>query len=197
MKGVCTSIPGHVLSFDPVQQIAQVQIGIQRVDLDGATFSVPPIIETPVCFPGSGPTLEFKIEPNCEGVIIFSQRCIDGWMQSGGVAPNPLARFHDMQDAMFIPGIRSKPRAIKSFSNNGVRMRNEAGDVFAWLKDDGVISISNGSGSFEMLASGEVVINGLRITVDGDAITPDGISLRNHRTSGVTAGNQVSGVPVI
>lgn len=197
MKGVCTATPGHILTYDPARQIAQVQIGIQRVDIDGATFSVDPIIETPVCFPGGGPTLEFKVEPGCEGMIVFSQRCIDGWMQAGGVAANPQARFHHMQDAMFIPGIRSIPGAITAFANNGVRIRNEAGDVFVWVKDDKTISIANGAGLFNMLPSGEVQINGVRITVDGDVITPTGISLKNHRTSGVTPGPGISGVPVI
>ena len=197
MKGVCTSIPGHVLTFDAARQIAQIQVGVSRVDINGAEFNVPPIIEVPVCFPGDGATLEFKVQNGCEGVILFSQRCIDGWLQGGGIAPNPIGRFHDMQDAMFIPGIRSKPNAITDFANDGIRMRSEAGDVYVWIKDDKTVSIENGSGTFNMLPSGEVQINGVRITIDGDVITSDGISLRTHRHIGVTAGNQTSGIPTV
>ena len=197
MKGVCTSIPGHVLTFDPDTQLAQVQPGIMRVDINGAEFKVPPIIEVPVYFPGGDYCIEYQVDPQCEGDILFSQRCIDGWIQSGGVAANPIGRFHNMQDAMFLPGFRSQPNALPSFQNNGVRMRNKAGTQFVWLKNDNTISMQNGAGSFELLADGSFLINGLKITVDGDVVTATGISLNKHRTSGVTPGSGTSGAPVI
>lgn len=197
MKDVCTSVPGHVLTFDPMTQRAQVQIGILRVDINEATFMIPPIVEVPVYFPGGDYCIEYQVDPQCEGDILFSQRCIDGWIQSGGVAENPIGRFHNMQDAMFLPGFRSQPNALPSFQNNGVRMRNKAGTQFVWLKNDNTISMQNGAGSFELLADGSFLINGLKITVDGDVVTATGISLNKHRTSGVTPGSGTSGVPVI
>lgn len=214
MKGVCTSIPGHVLTFDPVKQLAQVQPGVLRVDINGAEFTIPPIIEVPVYFPGGDYCVEYQIDPGCEGDILFSQRCIDGWIQSGGVAANPIGRFHNMQDAMFLPGFRSQPNVLPDFQNNGVRMRNRAGTQFVWLKNDnsicmdngvarfnvladGTTLMQNGAGSFQLLADGSFLINGLMITPAGDVVTAAGISLDKHRTSGVTAGNQTSGVPVI
>lgn len=197
MKGVCTSIPGHVLTFDPDTQLAQVQPGIMRVDINGAEFKVPPIIEVPVYFPGGDYCIEYQIDPGCEGDILFSQRCIDGWIQSGGVAANPIGRFHNMQDAMFLPGFRSQPNVLPSFQNNGVRMRNKAGTQFVWLKNDNTISMQNGAGSFQLLADGSFLINGLKITVDGNVITAAGINLNTHRHTGVTPGSGTSGVPVI
>ncbi|WP_122425168.1 Gp138 family membrane-puncturing spike protein [Pseudomonas viridiflava] len=214
MKGVCTSIPGHILTFDPGTQLAQVQVGITRVDINDAEFTLKSIIEVPVYFPGGDYCIEYQIDPGCEGDILFSQRCIDGWIQSGGVAQNPIGRFHNMQDAMFLPGFRSRPGAISGFQNNGVRLRNRDGVQTVWLKNDNTISSSNGevrfdlnpdgstvmkneSGSFQLLADGSFLINGLKITTDGDVITAAGISLNQHRTSGVTGGNQISGVPVI
>lgn len=197
MKGVCTSIPGHVLTFDPDTQLAQVQPGIMRVDINGAEFKVPPIIEVPVYFPGGDYCIEYQIDPGCEGDILFSQRCIDGWIQSGGVAANPIGRFHNMQDAMFLPGFRSQPNVLPSFQNNGVRMRNKAGTQFVWLKNDNTISMQNGSGSFQLLADGSFLINGLKITVDGNVITAAGVNLNTHRHTGVTPGSGTSGVPVV
>ncbi|OPK06910.1 hypothetical protein BZ164_00830 [Pseudomonas veronii] len=213
MKGVCTSLPGHVRTFDPVTQLAQVQPGILRVDINGAEFTIPPIIEVPVYFPGGDYCVEYQIDDGCEGDILFSQRCIDGWVQSGGVAANPIGRFHNMQDAMFLPGFRSKPNVLPSFQNNGVRMRNKAGTQFVWLKNDNSISMDNGvarfsvladgttlmqngAGSFQLLADGSFLINGLKITPDGNVITAAGINLNTHRHSGVTPGSGTSGVPV-
>ncbi|MGF6394295.1 Gp138 family membrane-puncturing spike protein [Pseudomonas plecoglossicida] len=197
MKGVCTSIPGHVLTFDGATQLAQVQVGVLRVDINGAEFTVPPIIEVPVLFPGGDYCVEYQIDPGCEGDILFSQRCIDGWIQSGGVAANPVGRFHNMQDAMFIPGFRSKPNALPDFQNNGVRLRNREGTQLVWLKNDNTILMQNGAGSFELMADGTFLINGLTITPEGDVVTAAGISLNNHRTLGVTRGNQISDGPTI
>ncbi|EKT4497352.1 hypothetical protein QEM27_005177 [Pseudomonas putida] len=214
MKGVCTSIPGHVLTFNGKTQLAQVQVGIMRVDINGAEFTVPPIIEVPVHFPGGNYCVEYQIDPGCEGDILFSQRCIDGWVQSGGIASNPIGRFHNMQDAMFLPGFRSQPNALPDFQNNGVRMRNRAGTQFVWLKNDnsicmdngvarfnvladGTALMQNGAGSFQLQADGTFLINGLKITPAGDVVTATGISLNLHRTKGVTRGNQISDEPII
>lgn len=203
MKGVCTSIPGHILTFDPDTQLAQVQVGIQRVDINDAVFEVAPIIETPVYFPGGDEFyIEYQIDPGCDGDILFSQRCIDGWVQSGGIAANPIGRFHNMQDAFFLPGFRPIPKAITGFQNNGVRLRNKTGSQFAWLKNDGSIFVENGSGHIRLGADGIVTINGVTITPESLVSTPNDmkagdISLKTHRTSGVSTGTGTSGGPVV
>lgn len=200
MKDVCTSVPGHILAFDPDSQLAQVQVGIQRVDVNGSVFVLEPIIETPVYFPGGDWCLEYEIKEKTPGCILFSQRCIDGWVNSGGVAVNPMGRFHDMQDAMFLPGFRSVPGAITSFQNNGIRIRNADGTQFAWLKNDGSIAVENSAGHIRIAPDGTVTINGVTFSPDGLVHTPndfiaDTISLKTHRTSGVTRGAQVSDGP--
>lgn len=202
MKGVCTSIPGHILAFDPDTQLAQVQVGVERVNIDGSVFTVEPIIETPVYMPGGDWCVEYEIKPGTEGCILFAQRCIDGWVNEGGVAPNPIGRFHDMQDALFFPGFRSTPNALASFQNNGIRLRNKTGDQFAWLKNDGTIAVENSAGHIRIGSDGTVTINGVTISPTGlisnaqDVVSKTMISLNEHKTSGVTAGNQISGVPV-
>lgn len=196
LKDVCTCVPGHVLAFDPVRQLAQVQVGIQRVDINNASFTVPPIIEVPVCFPGGDFALEYQIDPGCEGLIHFSQRCVDGWLQSGGVAANPIGRFHNLQDALFMPGYRSLPNVLPDFQNNGIRLRNEAGDQFAWLKNDGSIAVENAAGHIRIAADGTVTINGATITPAGDVVSATGISLSTHVHGGVQSGGSNTGAPV-
>lgn len=206
MKGVFTSIPGYVIAFDPATQRAQVQIGIQRVDINGVSWQPSPIVDVPVCFTGGNFTLEFQIDAGCEGIVLFSQRCIDGWKQTGGVADNPAGRFHHQQDAMFVPGIRSLPNAIQNFSNDGIKLRNKDGSQYAWLKKDGslavgnsaasvnitaagLVNIFNSSGSIQLLANGNAVINGVIFTPQGRITPPagggftgsNGIPYENHR----------------
>lgn len=211
-KDIYTSIPGYVLAFDPKLQRAQIQIGIIRVDINGAEFNPPPIVDVPVYFPGDGFCIEFQIDPNCEGMVHFSQRCIDAWKITGGIANNPIGRFHDMQDAMFVPGVRSQGNVIQGFSNNGVKLRNKAGTQYAWLKNDGSIDLNNGSGHVTIGADGIVNINGVTFDTAGNVTTPTvinaktvtatdsltvkGKEMNEHVHSDVTTGTGNTGKPV-
>lgn len=171
---VNTAIPGYITAFDTETQLAQVQIGIRRVDTEGNTFVPPVIIECPVHFPGGTFSIEYEIQPNDEGLIIFSQRCIDSWIDNGGVSENPIMRLHDINDAMFIPGIRSQRKRLSNFKNNGIMMRNEDGSNFIWLRNDGTADIKVTT----MIIDGDLQINGE--TIGSGEGTFDGISVSKH-----------------
>jgi len=213
MKSVYTCSPGHILSFDPDTQRAQVQIGITRVDINDERFPPPPIIEVPVSFPGDDWSMEYQIDVGCEGLIHFSQRCIDGWLNTGGIADNPIGRFHSIQDAFFVPGVRSLPNVTTDFQNNGVRLRDKAGTQSVWLKNDGSIRAENpnvhvilnangsinitnsGGGNISMAADGVVTINGVTFTMGGDVIA-GGKSLQTHTHGGVVTGSDNTDTPL-
>ncbi|WP_368648966.1 Gp138 family membrane-puncturing spike protein [Castellaniella ginsengisoli] len=218
MKGVCTSVPGHVLTFDPDQQRAQVRIGVQTVTAGGAVIQPPPIIDAPVLFAGGTQFATIhQIDPGDEGLILFSQRCVDAWKQTGGVAQNPLARFHDTHDAFFIPGFRPLPTRISGFANDGIRMQSRDGSRHVWIKssgeivaDNGVahvqitpagaVNIENGAGHIRLQADGKVVINGACVintdgTIEAPNITYAGISAKDHKHGGVEPGGGSTGGP--
>jgi len=183
MKDVGTSIPGHILAFDPETQLAQLQIGIQRKDKDGFNVPPPPIIECPVYFSGgSGFFIEHQIDPGDEGIILFSQRCIDAWNNSGGVAENPILRFHDFSDAYFLPGLRSQPNVISDFQNDGIRMSNKAGTNYIWLKKDGNAEIK----VTKLTVTGDLECT-KTITATTDVKTGT-ISLKDHLHTNAPAG---------
>ncbi|WP_024718074.1 Gp138 family membrane-puncturing spike protein [Pseudomonas putida] len=199
---VRTSVPGHVLSFDPATQLAEVQIGLMLEDRMGNAEPRRPIVRVPVQFWGAtGGTLECRVADGVEGSIMFSQECIDSWVDQGGVAAKSEPRRFSINDAYFIPGIRSVPGAITDFANDGIRLRNNSGSMYAWLRDDTSISLSNGAGFITIGADGTVNINGVLITPNSLVTTPNdvvagAISLKLHRTSGVQSSNQISGVPI-
>lgn len=198
MKDIATSIPGHIISFDPETQLAQVQIGIVRIDVNGNSFDPPPLIEVPVYFSGGSFLLEYQIDPNDEGVIIFSQRCIDGWFNTGGIAENPILRFHDYSDAMFLPGLRSQPNKIQSFANNGLRLRNKDATHYIWLKNDGTIEAKNSNGTITMDPSGGVEMNVTSFNVTSPSFTHNGVNVGDDHihTPGTysNSGGPVTGV---
>lgn len=179
MKDVATSIPGHVLAFSPSTQLAQLQIGVSRVDKSGKRFDPPPLIECPVYVPGGNHAIEIQIDPGDEGMILFSQRCIDAWVNTGGIAENPILRFHDFSDAYFLPGIRSQPNVLPDFQNNGVRMRNRAGSKYIWLKNNG-----------------DIVLSGGNVNIISSTLTHNGINIGDdHTHSGVQSGGSNTGGP--
>lgn len=180
MKSVATSITGHVLAFDPVTQHAQIQIGVLRIDVNGKTITPPPLIEVPVTFiGGSEYTQEHQLDVGSEGIIHFSQRCIDGWKTTGGVANNPILRFHDLQDAMFVPGLRSQPNVITNHANDGIRWRNKDATHYVWLKNDGTIVSQNDNASHTIAPDGTVTTdNGTVVRID----SPDGTMVETNGT---------------
>ena len=204
MKDVATSIPGHVLAFDPKTQRAQIQIGIIRKDVQGVEFTPSPLIEVPVHFMGGNFSTEYQIDEGDDGFILFSQRCIDGWKTTGGVAVNPIMRFHDMSDAVFLPGIRSQVNVLTDFENNGIRLRNKTGAHYVWLKNDGTIELKNENGNVTMSPDGTIDANGAIITPVGAISSPvslsapsiivDGKELKDH--THIAGGYNISGSPV-
>jgi len=184
LKSVGTSIPGHILSFDVDTQLAKVQIGIEFIDVQGQTFDLAPIVNVPVHFSGGDFVLEHQIDEGDEGLIIVSQRCIDGWKEQGGIAAQTVLRKLDMQDALFIPGFRSKPKAISAFNNNGIMLRNKAGDHYVWLKNTGDIFNVNSNGFFKLLANGDIDLNGVIIKPNGNVIMPNSLVLNSKEIDG-------------
>lgn len=63
--------------------------------------------------------------------------------------------------------------------------RDPSGEVVSemWLKNDKTVAISNAAGSFLMQADGVVVINGVKITPEGDVVLPNGVTLGEHKHS--------------
>jgi len=83
-----------------------------------------------------GYAMTFPIKKDDEGIVVFASRCIDSWHELGKKKSNsnqsqtqertkgtpqaktdiaqPLihTRMHNLSDAMFIPGVRSKPRKM-------------------------------------------------------------------------------------
>ena len=191
LKGVGTSIPAHILSFDTATQLAKVQIGIEFIDVQGETFNLAPIVNVPVHFSGGDFVLEHQIDEGNEGLIVVSQRCIDGWKEQGGIAAQTVIRKLDMQDALFIPGFRSKPNAISDFNNNGIRLRNKAGNHYIWLKNTGDIFTENSNGLYKLLANGDINLNGVIIKPNGDVIMPNSLVLngKGHSQANDSGGN--------
>ena len=100
---------GHIVKLQPTIK------GQQRDPKDGTIKHVemPIITEVPIQYSsGGGFTITHPIKKGDEGLAVFASRCIDGWWDKGGLQPSLDARKHNLSDAIYIPGIRSKPRKL-------------------------------------------------------------------------------------
>lgn len=193
---VRTSVPGRVLSFDPVTQLAEVQIGLMLEDRLGNAEPRRPIVRVPVQFWGAaGGTLECRVAEGVEGSIMFSQECIDSWVDQGGVAAKSEPRRFSINDAYFLPGVRSVPGAITAFANDGIRLRSLDGSAYVWIHDDKTVEIDGVSLNIKCPANFEQPANFETSVTTMTTIHNQGVSIGlEHTHQGVMSGPSNTGV---
>ena len=78
------------------------------------------------------------------GLIIFSERSIDLWLERGVcVDPEDPRKFH-LSDAIFFPGVSPKTKALeRQGKDDSVEIRNDK--AFIELQTSGKFKISNGT----------------------------------------------------
>lgn len=227
MSALRVAMPGIIQSFDPDAVTAVVQPAIKGAEKDesGAQVSVnlPLLVDAPVVFPrGGGCTLTFPVEAGDECLVIFADRCIDFWWQSGGIQEPVDERMHDLSDAFCIVGPQSQAKKIGGISTTAAQLRTDDGSAFievaaghdVTVKTSGKLTASADGGteitSPEIILNGNVTINGNLsqgmgesggsatmhgpVTVTND-VTAGGKSLMTHTHGGVEHGNDSTGEP--
>lgn len=185
MSAMRVSMPGIIQSFDHDAVTAVVQPAIKGVEQDesGADVSVniPLLVDVPVVFPrGGGCTLTFPVKAGDECLVIFADRCIDFWWQSGGIQEPVDERMHDLSDAFCIVGPQSQAKKIGGISTSAVELRSDDGGT--------KLSLNPASGAINGTAPGGFNLNGLKILSDGRLQLVDGSIVDKHTHGGVEPG---------
>ncbi|TKY81011.1 Gp138 family membrane-puncturing spike protein [Pectobacterium polonicum] len=191
-------LPGKIISYNPKNQRAQIECGIQK--RNGDNFETFPIIENvPVQFSGTANWSVFhELPAETEGLIHFSQRAIDAWLDQGGpVAPHSM-RICSPADAFFSPGYRSLKTAIPNLPTSGVGMSNRDGSVRIHLTDGGIALTCGG---VSLTVSPEGITHSGKTTLDGRTeVTTGGLAVGDiefddHAHGGVERGSGISDGP--
>lgn len=147
-------LPGRVTGYDPALQRAVVEIGIQRHEGEGVFNTLPLIQHVPVQFSGTANwTVFHELPEGTEGLIHFSQRSVDYWLEQGGPVRPLDARMFDATDAFFAPGYRSRATCISGLPTEGAGMSSAGGSVRLHLTDNG-ITLSVGEQTLSLTAGG-------------------------------------------
>ncbi|EKN3386025.1 translation initiation factor IF-2 [Yersinia enterocolitica] len=124
------SMPGIVQSFDADSVTCDIQIGIKG-ESGGESTNLSVLTSVPVVFPrGGGVTMTFPIKSGDECLLIFGDRCIDFWHQSGDIQETVDERQHDLSDAFAIIGPQSQAKKISGISTNAAQFRSDDGSTY-------------------------------------------------------------------
>ena len=176
MMDVRVSMPARIVSFDPATKTAQVEICLQMVDDDDAAVDYPPLTDCPCLFTrGGGFHVVHPYSAGDSGLVLFSDRCLDGWFESGKSAPPMDFRVHSMSDAYFIGGADHLEN-VSPIVSGAMFIGKDDNSAGIQIGSDGAVTIK---GTQFII---EPVTNAAQINVNGKPV--DG-----HSHSGVERGS--------
>lgn len=218
---ILTHYPGKIVSFDPVKQVAKVQV--MREQFTNTLYSLyeeyefPVLQNVPVQFPqGGGYCLTFPVAAGDNCILHFCDKGISHWLQEGkgkigkfssGVPKADYFRSYSINDAVAIVGFNPIPNAITNFNATAPELRNSDASQRVTLNTGGVMEVVTPTELHitapqtvmdgNMKINGNLHVTGL-ITSDTD-VKAKTVSLINHIQTGVTPGplSSVSGPPQV
>ncbi len=215
------ALPAIVESVDFAKMTLSAQPALtgSQNSPDGSTSAVnmPLLVDVPIVFQGGGGyTITMPIAKGDECLIVFADRCIDAWWQSGGVQAPMEARMHDLSDGFAFIGPRSQPKVVPNINTSKVQIRSDDGTVFVEIDKTGKVNITaptsvtvtspittftgnikvNGTATIDGASTLTGAVSaGSTITASGDVVGA-GKSLSTHVHGGVTPGSGSTGTPL-
>ena len=171
--------PGVVVA-DNGDGTAQVQVAILRQarDKNNNWQDITPAALIPkavIVYPGSDDFIfTFPLKAGMSGLLVYCDRCVDAWWQSGGVQSQLEPRVHDATDACFIPGLKWKGKTPANINQNSAELRSFSGDTKITFDDTNGIVLTTPN---------NVKINGnLQVTgsITGGQGGADQVGLQTH-----------------
>jgi hypothetical protein len=113
LRNLSTMIPAKVVKWDADKQKANCQILIKQIteDEEGEreVASWPVVPDVPVHFMGAGDfRITFPVDVGTIGMLVFCCRSMDKWLAGDGKEVDPeFDHDHGLQDAVFVPGLRT------------------------------------------------------------------------------------------
>lgn len=171
----CFAIPGIIEEFNAKTQIAKVYPAIKRKTINGDSVKyvkMPVILNVPVVVPFAqtvGLLITLPIKKKDEGLIIFADRMIDEFVEKGECQPPECCgadnkttepRAHSLTDAIFVPGIISKPKAVPNWSTEAIEIRNRDRTCFFSMNKNCNITIQTTGNTSTYCKNAEVNATG-------------------------------------
>lgn len=167
-KGMNTSLPAIVQSYDSSTKRTTVLPAIKRLFTDGTSQSLPILVDVPIIFPSAGGfTITMPISKGDTVLLMFTQRGITNFKQqfTESMPTNSLMAIHD---AVAIVGFGAL--SITPASSSGCTMQNNAGSN-AIIVESGKVEIKKGSNTVVIDDSQlQATIQGATLTLNSSAL---------------------------
>lgn len=156
-----TSMPCEIVKYDYDTNLAEVQPSLKRkYKGEESAVKLPIITNVPVAFPRMGNGhLRIPITPGDTGQLVFNERSIDGWNQSGGIIDPLNPRKHALSDAVFYPGLNPQNKPMESSAGQD-SLELKLNDSYFEILGSGKFKITNGTEElFDLLVQllGEII----------------------------------------
>lgn len=125
------------------------QINTATGQYDPVQVNYPLAIDCPVIILGGGAArLTFPIAAGNECLLLFNDRDLDNWLQSGQVGPVATSRLHSFSDAIALVGLSSAGNVVADYDAERAVLRN--GQTKVGVGADKVL-IANSDGTLNTL----------------------------------------------
>jgi hypothetical protein len=162
---------GTIQGFDATNQTAKIKLVDKRVieteeGEELKDYSL--LLDCPVFIPkgaNGGFTYPIIIGDTC--LVLFNDRDIDNWFESGNIQKPNTNRMHNLSDGIAIVGIKNKQNALSDFDNSKTTMNYQETKI----ELDDKAKIENATRNLKTLI--DDLINELKaLTVVDNRITP-------------------------
>lgn len=163
---------GRIVSFDADKQTATVQIMVQRAVYNqvqannGALQFTPNVVDYPLLtdcpvfvHSGGGGRITLPVTAGDSCIVLFNDRDLDLWFETGAAAIPNSSRAHSFSDGMVLVGFRNLANRLTDYSATDIELRNLGGVIQVAAK----LGISNASTS--LLIALTDVMNTLTVAV--------------------------------
>jgi hypothetical protein len=191
MSNLRVSGPGIIQSFDKDKQTFTVKLAIkERMPLETGEWiwkEIPVLVDCPLKMQrGGGYVATFPFKAGDECLVVFGDRDMDAWWQSGGVQQYIRGRKHDLSDGYVLPGITSQSGPVQNYSPDSMQIRNEDGTIVVDLNSNTKTLSFNAP--YISMTSTENDATGVSVNITSS----QDISVNTSKNATVTASENVS-----
>lgn len=185
--------------------------------VNNQTVELPVFVDVPVInFLGGTSSIQMPLVVGDYCVLYVIERCFDSWYVGEDFKPPLEVRMHDYSDSVALVGLKNLsgeldiPTVIKMMGDcyqegnyEHLGDRQQIGN-YELTGDFTIVGDTHKTGNLTIIGnititgsgSGTVNASGCTINLTGGDVVADGISLKNHRHSGVQTGGSNTGLPL-
>jgi len=167
---------GVIQSYDVGTQLASVKIAMKQVtniDADGTKTlqEYPVLLECPAfVLSGGNDFISMPITAGDNCLVLFNDRDIDTWLNSGDGGFPTTSRKHDLSDGFVLVGVRPLTASIASALADGIRISHN-GDSFMDFVDGMIESTAS-----MFKHNGDMQVDG-DVTIEEDLLVKGGMAV--------------------